>query len=144
MNSGSKLPCIPNKLPMNKKEIALRIKNLREERGLHQKEVAAVLEISTSAYCDLENGHTTFTAVALDKQAAFYGLSLDEFLHGEKAVMHMNDHSSNGFNAYHMQHQHGVNEATMRHFLEALSANTKALERLAEQQAKIFELLAKR
>lgn len=28
---------------MNKKEIALRIKKLREERGLHQKEVAAAL-----------------------------------------------------------------------------------------------------
>lgn len=54
---------------MNRKEIAMRIKQLREDRGLHQKEVAAVLGIGQPAYCDLENGHTAFTAVALDKLA---------------------------------------------------------------------------
>ena len=129
---------------MNKKEIAMRIKKLREQRGLPQKEVAAVLGLSTSAYCDLENGHTTFTAVALDKLASFYGLTLDEFLHADKAVMHMNDHASHGFNAYHMQHQHGVSEETMKKFLEALVANTNALERLVEKQGQIFEVLSKR
>ena len=74
----------------------MRIKQLREDRDLHQKEVVAVLGLSTSAYCDLENGHTTFTAVALDKLATFYGLTVDEFLHADKAVLHMNEHSSHG------------------------------------------------
>lgn len=129
---------------MNKKEIAMRIKDLREKRGLHQKEVAAVLGISQSAYSDWENGHTAFTAVALDRLAEFYGVTLDEFLHADRAVMHMNDHSSNGFNAYHMQHQHGVNEETMQKFLDVLSANTQALETLAERQERIIELLMKR
>lgn len=129
---------------MNKKEIGMRIKQLREERGLHQKEVGAVLGIGQPAYCDLENGHTAFTAVALDKLAEFYGLTLNEFLHADKAVLNMNDHSSQGYNAYHMQHQHGVSEDTMKKFLEALVANTSTLEKLAEQQARIFELLTKK
>jgi transcriptional regulator with XRE-family HTH domain len=64
---------------MNKKEIAMRIKQLREDHHLHQKEVAAVLGISQSAYSDLENGHTAFTAVALDKLAEFYGKALTSF-----------------------------------------------------------------
>jgi len=129
---------------MNKKEIALRIKQLREERHLNQKEVAAVLDLSTSAYCDLENGHTTFTAVALDKLAQFYGLTLDEFLHGDKAVMNMNDNSSNGFNAYHMQHQHGVSEDTMKKLFDLFGAAMTALEKISEQQAKVIELLSKK
>lgn len=58
--------------------------------------------------------------------------------------MNRNDHSSQGYNAYHMQHQHGVSEETMKKFLEALMANTKALERMAEKQSKPFELLEKR
>jgi transcriptional regulator with XRE-family HTH domain len=129
---------------MNNKEIADRVRELREQRKLTQEEVADVLGIRQPAYSDMENGHTAFKAVDLDKLAEFYGKSLDELLRGDKAVMHMHDHSTHGFNAYHMQHQHGVSEETMKKFLEALVANTNALERLAEKQGQMFELLAKR
>ncbi len=122
----------------------MRIKALREGRHLHQKEVAAVLGISPSAYCDRENGHTAFTAMELDKLAEYHGTTLVELLHADKAIMHMNDHASQGYSAYHMQHQHGIGEETMKQFLAALSANTKALEQLAEQQGRMVELLAKR
>lgn len=44
----------------------------------------------------------------------------------------MHDHSSNGFNAYHMQHQHGMSEEVTKRFLEVLDANARALEKLAE------------
>src|SRR5690606_38422035 len=105
---GSKLPT------MNKDEIAWRIKELRVDRHLHQKEVAAALGISPSSYCDRENGHTAFTAEELDKLAEFHGKTLDELLHADRAVMHMNDHASNGFNAYHMEHPHGASEELMK------------------------------
>jgi transcriptional regulator with XRE-family HTH domain len=117
---------------MNKKEIAMRIRQLREERGLRQEDVAGVLGIKQPAYCDLENGSTTFTAVAMDKLAEFYGLSLDEFLRPGQPVLNMHDHSSNGFNAYHMQHRHGMSEEVTKRFLEVLDANARALEKLAE------------
>lgn len=117
----------------------MRIRELREDRGLHQKEVAAVLGVSQSSYCDLENGHKTFTAVELDKLANFYDLTLDEFLHGGKAVLHMHDHSSHGFNAYHMEHQHGVSEETLKIIMEALSGITSALGQLSDQQSRYFE-----
>jgi len=117
---------------MNKKEIAMRIRQLREERGLRQEDVARVLGIKQPAYCDLESGSTTFTAVALDKLAEFYGLSLDEFLRPGQPVLNMHDQSTNGFNAYHMQHQHGMSEEVTKRFLEVLEANARALEKLAE------------
>lgn len=129
---------------MNNKEIGDRLRVLREQRKLTQEEVADVLGIKQPAYSDMENGHTAFKAVDLDKLSEFYGKSLDELLHGDKAVMHMHDHSTNGFNAYHMQHQHGVSEDTVKKFLEALVANTNALERLVEKQGQIFEVLSKR
>ncbi|MFZ1694664.1 MAG: helix-turn-helix transcriptional regulator [Flavobacteriales bacterium] len=128
---------------MNKKEIAMRIKSLREDRHIHQKEVASVLGISQSAYSDLENGHTAFTAVALDKLAEYYGMSLDEFLHADKVVMNMNDSSSQGYNAYHMQHQHGFGEDTSKKLFNLLSAAVSALDKISEQQAKLIELLSK-
>lgn len=131
-----------NTFAMLKKEIAMRIKQLREDRHLHQKEVAAALGISTTAYCDLENGHTAFTAVELDKLAEFHGTGLDDLLHGDKYVLHMHDHSSNGASV-HNQYQHGVGEETMKQFVEVLTAITRTLERLAEQQARLMERSAK-
>lgn len=67
----------------------MRIRTLREERNLHQKEVAAVLGISQPAYSDLENGHTMFTAIALDKLADFYEMGLDELLRQNGATLNM-------------------------------------------------------
>jgi hypothetical protein len=129
---------------MNKKEMGLRLRELRDERGEHQKEVAAVLGISQGAYCDMENGHTAFKAVDLDKLAEFYGKSLDDLLHGDKAVMHMNDHSSQGYNAYHMQHQHGMGEDTAKKLFDLFATAMTALEKISEQQARVIELLSKK
>lgn len=128
---------------MHKKEIAMRIRALREERNLHQKEVAAVLGISQPAYSDLENGHTMFTAIALDKLADFYGMGLDELLHQNGATLNMYDRSSNGYNAYHMEHRHGMDEEVVGKFLSAIQANTEMMKVLAEQQAALLKLVSK-
>ncbi len=125
---------------MNKKEIAMRIKELREDRNIHQKEVAVALGISQPAYSDKENGHSAFTAVELDKLAEFHGKTMDELLHSDRYVLHMHDQSSNGASV-HNQYQHGVSEETMKKFVDALAAITATLERLSEQQAQIFQLL---
>jgi hypothetical protein len=61
---------------------------------------------------------------------------LDEFLHPGQPVLNMHDHSSNGFNAYHMQHQHGMSEEVTKRLIELLDANTRALEKLTELLAK--------
>lgn len=131
---------------MDNKEIGLRLKKLREDRGLHQKEVAAVLGIVQSAYCDRENGHTAFTAVELDKLAEFHGKTLDELLRADKSVLNMQPHSSHGYidNVIHAQNFHGVTEETMKQFVEALTANTKAIEGIADGQRRIIEHLMKR
>jgi transcriptional regulator with XRE-family HTH domain len=117
---------------MNQKEIAMRIKKLREDRGLGQKEVAVVLGISQSAYCDQENGHNAFTAVSLDKLAEYFGKTLDELLHEDKAVLNMNDNSSNGYNVVHSQTVNGVSEDLIKHVCTLLDANTAALREVLE------------
>lgn len=127
---------------MNKKELASRIKELREDRHLHQKEVVAALGISQTAYCDRENGHTAFTAVELDKLAEFHGKTLDELLHADKYVLHMHDHSSNGA-CGHNQYQ-GVSEETMKKFMDTLASIAASLERFAEQQTRIVDSLNNR
>lgn len=131
---------------MNKKEIAMRITQLRVDRGLHQKEVPAVLGLGQSAYCDRENGHTAFTAVELDKLAEFHGKTLDELLHADRSVLNMHEHSSHGYidNVIHAQNIHGVSEDTIKKFLEAIVANTCTLEKLFEQQGRILDLLARK
>jgi len=117
---------------MNKKEIAMRIRQLREERGLRQEDVARVLGIKQPAYCDLESGSTTFTAVALDKLAEFYGLGLDEFLRPGQPVLNMQDHASHGYNVIHSQTINGTSEELTKRLVEVLDANARALEKLSE------------
>lgn len=131
---------------MNKKEIAMRIRHLREERGLRQEDVARVLGIKQPAYCDLEGGNSAFTAVALDKLAEFYGLSLDEFLRGGQPVLNMQDNATHGYidNVIHAQNFHGASEELMRRSVDALAAIAIALEKLSEQHARMAEILSKK
>ena len=127
---------------MNKKEIAMRIKELREDRNIHQKEVAMALGISQPAYCDKENGHTAFTAVELDKLAEFHGKNLDDLLHGGKYVLHMHDQSSNAASV-HNQYQHGLGEDAVTKLFDLFASTMAVLERISEQQSKVIELLTK-
>lgn len=131
---------------MNKKEIGMRLQQLRNDRHLQQKEVAAVLGISPSAYCDRENGHVMLSAVEMDKLAGFYEMSLDEFLRAGQPVLNMQDHASHGYidNVIHAQNFHGAGEEVMKRFIDALDANAKALEKLAEQQVRMVELLSRK
>lgn len=60
-----------------------RIRNLREDRDLRQKDLAAVLCIDQSTYSDYENGIINIPIEALIKIADFYKVSLD-YLVGRK------------------------------------------------------------
>ncbi len=129
---------------MNKKEIGMRLQQLRNDRHLHQKEVATVLGISPSAYCDRENGHVMLSAVEMDKLAAFYEMGLDEFLRAGQPVLNMQDHASHGYNVIHSQTVTGASDDVMKRFIDVLDANAKAMEKLAEQQARMVELLSRK
>ena len=56
------------------------IKNLREDRDLRQREVAAVLNVSQNTYSQYENGVIELTASNLIKLAEFYSVSVDYLL----------------------------------------------------------------
>lgn len=59
------------------------IRNLREDRDLRQKDLAAMLNVSQNTYSQYETGVIEMTASTLIKLADFYGVSVD-FLLGRK------------------------------------------------------------
>ena len=56
------------------------IKNLREDRDLRQRELAAVLSVSQNTYSQYENGVIEWTADNLIKLADYYDVSVDYLL----------------------------------------------------------------
>ena len=56
------------------------IKNLREDRDLRQRELAAVLNVSQNTYSQYENGVIELTAENLIRLADFYDVSVDYLL----------------------------------------------------------------
>ncbi len=129
---------------MNKKQIAMRILELREKNHLTQQEVADVLGIKQPAYSELESGATALKAADLDKLATFYEMSLDEFLRTDQPTLNMYENKvAHGYNVIHTQNQEGVSAELFTRLCDILEGNTGVLRDIAEQQAKVFELLSK-
>ena len=55
----------------------IRIRNLREDKDLYQKDIAELLQISQQYYSEYENGKRTFPIIHLIKLAKYYNVSLD-------------------------------------------------------------------
>ena len=58
----------------------MRIKDLREDRDLTQKEIADVLHIKQNTYSQYENGQRQIPIDALITLARYYGTSVDYVL----------------------------------------------------------------
>ena len=56
------------------------LRNIREDRDLRQKDLAAVLHVSQNTYSQYENGVISLTADVLSRLADFYGVSVDYLL----------------------------------------------------------------
>lgn len=57
-----------------------RLRDLREDRDLTQKELAKLLSFTTSAYSKIERGERTLTAEVLIYLSNFYNVSTDYLL----------------------------------------------------------------
>ncbi len=57
-----------------------RLRDLREDRDLKQKDVAAYLQIHQTTYSDYELGAPNIPVTALHKLADYYGVSVDYLL----------------------------------------------------------------
>ena len=57
-----------------------RVRALREDNDLKQRELAALLQISQSMYSDYERGNANIPIPALKKLAEFYETSIDYIL----------------------------------------------------------------
>lgn len=57
-----------------------RIRDLREDNDLTQKQVAEKLNVTQQTYSDYELGHITITAEVLIKLSSIYGVSIDYIL----------------------------------------------------------------
>ncbi len=60
--------------------IYTKIRELREDRDLKQREVAEYLNVSQNTYSQYENGVISLTAETLVKLAEFYKVSVDYLL----------------------------------------------------------------
>ncbi len=65
---------------INMKEFSIRLKELRVEKKLSQKQIASELGYAQSTYCDWENGKIEPTASALIAIANYYGVCIDYLL----------------------------------------------------------------
>lgn len=57
-----------------------RIKNIREDNDLTQKEIAQILGISRANYSAMENGRISFSLLNISKIADYYNISIDYLL----------------------------------------------------------------
>ena len=60
--------------------IALKLRDLREDRDLTQKAVAALLQVHQTTYSDYELGKLNVPVAVLARLADFYGVSVDYLL----------------------------------------------------------------
>lgn len=58
----------------------MRLKEIREQRRLRQRDIAEVLNCSTPVYCRYETGERQISMGLLEKLADFYQVSVDELL----------------------------------------------------------------
>lgn len=58
----------------------MHIRDLREDRYLSQKELAAILQVHQTTYSDYELGNLNVPVSVLHKLADFYGVSVDYLL----------------------------------------------------------------
>ncbi len=57
-----------------------RLRDLREDRDLKQKEIAAILQVHQTTYSDYELGALNVPVSVLHSLADFYGVSIDYLL----------------------------------------------------------------
>ncbi len=62
------------------KKMFRRIRDLREDRGLNQTQVALILGMSQTGYSKYETGENDLPTSVLIKLAEFYGVSIDYIL----------------------------------------------------------------
>ena len=58
----------------------LRIRDLREDRDLSQKDLSGLLDVHQTTYSDYELGNLNVPVSSLHKLADFYGVSVDYLL----------------------------------------------------------------
>ncbi|MBQ3203319.1 MAG: helix-turn-helix transcriptional regulator [Clostridia bacterium] len=56
------------------------LRDIREDRDIRQKDIAAVLNVSQNTYSQYETGVISLTAEVLVKLADYYGVSIDYLL----------------------------------------------------------------
>lgn len=57
-----------------------RLRDMREDKDLRQREIAEILNISQTTYSRYESGELDIPSAALIKLADFYGVSVDYIL----------------------------------------------------------------
>ena len=67
-------------------QVGLNIKKIRDEKGMMQKEIAAIAGMHPANYNKVEKGEREPSIDALDKIAKSFGLTVDQLIHFEGKI----------------------------------------------------------
>lgn len=116
-----------------KQLIGQALTQLRKGKGLSQKEVAVVLDISQATYSTYERGRSEPTAEMLVRLSYFYGVSVDVIVQRDRLVKNAADAQKQIEEAKRqMQELAGIGEGNpeAQALLQAMSGLLEATERL--------------
>lgn len=116
-----------------KQLIGQALTQLRKGKGLSQKEVAVVLDISQATYSTYERGRSEPTAEMLVRLSYFYGVSVDVIVQRDRLVKNAADAQKQIEEAKRqMQELAGIGEGNpeAQALLEAMTGLLEATERL--------------
>lgn len=115
--------------------------NIRKERkaqGLTQEDMAAKLDISLTAYRDLERGNTNIINVNVLRIAGVLGLSVEELLLGYRPVQ------AEGIRLEDMKAEYGGQITTMERRISDLEKLVSSLEETISTKNEIISMLKKK
>lgn len=68
------------------KEVGLRLRRIRQSRGLLQKAVAEQIDVSKNVLCAIESGRRKMTYAEMEKLSEFYHIPVEEILKGKEEM----------------------------------------------------------
>jgi XRE family transcriptional regulator, regulator of sulfur utilization len=133
-----------------KKQIGLKIRLLRMEKGWSRQQAAEKLELSTTAYGNMERGETDICVTRLAKVAEVFEVGLAELLGAEKTVYHLTGTNNLAENMWHSlqiaSHPSELQGIILKNELEKSQLIQQAQEKeiyyLKEENARLKEMLA--
>lgn len=111
-------------------KVGVKLRSLRQERGLNQEALAEMLKLSVSAYAKLERGETDITLSRIEQIASLFGLTALDIITNDKKEDFSFNNNQNNSHIY-----QGIFEKTpeLEHLKKQIELLDMALQRLTNR-----------